>query len=480
MVTKYEAVIGLEVHAQLLTNSKIFCSCSTKFGNEPNSNICPVCLGHPGVLPVLNKKVVEFSVLMGLATNCRINEYSVFARKNYFYPDLPKGYQISQYEFPICERGFLEIDFKDGSRKKIGITRIHIEEDAGKSVHNYGSATLVDVNRCGVPLLEIVSDPDISTPEEAYLYLSKMKQILQYLEICDGNMEEGSLRCDANVSIRPVETEELGTKTEIKNLNSFRNVEKALNYEIKRQIDALRDGEKIIQQTLLWDAELNEAYPMRTKEEAHDYRYFPDPDLMPVYVDQEWKDRINDIMPELPDAKLKRFVSTYSLPNYDSQVLTQSKEVAEYYEKVVTVTDDFKTASNWVLSEVLSVINDKKIKITEFNVKPEKLGEMINFIKDGTISGKIAKEIFPIMVNEDKDPEVIIKEKNLIQITDETEIMRIIESVLINCKMQVESYLNGNEKIFGFLVGQVMKESKGKANPTIVNEILRNILKSKK
>ncbi|MCJ7554562.1 MAG: Asp-tRNA(Asn)/Glu-tRNA(Gln) amidotransferase subunit GatB [Ignavibacteriaceae bacterium] len=476
MNSKYEAVIGLEVHAQLLTDTKIFCGCSTKFGNEPNSNVCPVCLGHSGVLPVLNKKVVEFSVLMGLATNCTINENSIFARKNYFYPDLPKGYQISQYELPICEHGFLEILMKDGNKKKIGITRIHMEEDAGKLIHDQGGKTLVDINRCGVPLLEIVSEPDIRTPEEAYLYLTKMKQILQYLDICDGNMEEGSLRCDANISIRLSGSEKFSTKTEIKNLNSFRNVERALTYEIHRQIEAVKDGEEIIQQTLLWDADLNEAYPMRSKEEAHDYRYFPDPDLMPVVVDKEWKQEIYSSIPELPDKKLGRFIEWFSLPHYDAEVLTQSKDIAAYYEKVVSITDDYKTASNWVMSEVLGVINEKKIGINDFSVEPEKLGKMINLIKDGTISSKIAKEIFPLMIDENKDPEEIIKEKNLVQISDESEILKIVEIILSNNKDQVQSYLKGNEKILGFFIGQIMKETKGKANPKIVNEILKKKL----
>ena len=472
MNSKYEAVIGLEVHAQLLTDTKIFCGCSTKFGNEANSNVCPVCLGHPGVLPVLNRKVVEYSMLMGLATNCRINDHSVFARKNYFYPDLPKGYQISQYELPICEHGQIQILKKDGSRKKIGITRIHMEEDAGKSIHDQAAATLVDVNRCGVPLLEIVSEPDMRTPEEAYLYLTKMKQILQYLRICDGNMEEGSLRCDANISIRPIGSEKFGTKTEIKNLNSFRNVERALNYEIIRQIEAVEDGEVIVQQTLLWDADMNQAYPMRSKEEAHDYRYFPDPDLMPVIVDQKWIKEIGAAMPELPDVKQEKFINNYSLPFYDAEVLTQSRDVAEYYENLIRITDDYKAASNWVMSEVLGVINDKKTDILDFPVKPEMLGKMINLINEGVISGKIAKEIFPIMIDESKDPEQIVKERNLVQISDENEIKGIIETILNNNKSQVESYLSGNEKIFGFFIGQIMKETKGKANPKIVNELL--------
>lgn len=480
MNSKYEAVVGLEVHAQLLTDTKIFCGCSTKFGNDPNSNICPICLGHPGVLPVLNKKAVEYAVLLGLATNCKINQNSVFARKNYFYPDLPKGYQISQYELPICEIGFLEIKPKNESEKKIGITRIHMEEDAGKSIHDQSSKTLVDVNRCGVPLLEIVSEPDIRTPEEAYLYLTKMKQILQYLGICDGNMEEGSLRCDVNISVRLAGSNELGTKTEIKNLNSFRNVEKALVYEIKRQIDAIEDGEKIIQQTLIWDADLNQAHPMRSKEEAHDYRYFPDPDLMPVAINNSWIDEIKSAMPELPDHKMLRFIRDYSLPFYDAEVLTQSRNIAEYYEKVISVTDDYKTASNWVMGEVLGVINQKKMEITEFNVQPEKLGKMINLIKDGMISGKIAKEIFPLMIEENRDPEEIISEKNLIQISDVDELTKIIRAVLEANISQVDRYQRGNERVFGFFVGQIMKKTAGKANPNLVNRLLREELISLK
>ena len=476
MNTKYEAVIGLEVHAQLLTNSKVFCGCSTKFGNEPNSNTCPVCLGHPGVLPVLNKKVVEFTTLMGLATNCKINEHSIFARKNYFYPDLPKGYQISQYEEPICEHGFIEVNPKNSSSKKIGITRIHMEEDAGKSIHDQSAATLVDVNRCGVPLMEIVSEPDIRTSEEAYLYLSKIKQIVQYLGICDGNMEEGSLRCDANISVRLKGEDKFGVKTEVKNMNSFRNVERAIDYEINRQIEMIEDGEKIVQQTLLWNADANEAYPMRSKEEAHDYRYFPDPDLLPVIVDEKWKTEIVKSLPELPDAKQKRFISDYSLSVYDSEILTQTKALAEYYEKVISVTDDYKTACNWVTTEVLAVVNEKKIDISDFTLTPLNLGKLINLIKDGTISGKIAKDIFPEMIENNSDPQQIVKEKNLVQISDTTEIESIIKKIIEANKEQVEEYKSGKEKVFGFFVGQVMKDSKGKANPKIVTEILRKML----
>jgi aspartyl-tRNA(Asn)/glutamyl-tRNA(Gln) amidotransferase subunit B len=425
---------------------------------------------------VLNKKVVEYTALMGLATNCTINENSIFARKNYFYPDLPKGYQISQYEEPICEHGFIDINPKDGSSKKIGITRIHMEEDAGKSIHDTSSFTLVDVNRCGVPLMEIVSEPDIHTAEEAYLYLSKIKQIVQYLGICDGNMEEGSLRCDANISVRLKGETELGTKTEIKNMNSFRNVERAIEYEIKRQIELIEDGERIVQQTLLWNADANEAYPMRSKEEAHDYRYFPDPDLLPVIVDKDWKDEIAQSLPELPDFKIKRFVADYSLPLYDSEVLTQTKSLADYYEQVITVTDEYKIASNWIIGDVLAVINDKKIEISEFPVTPLNLGKLINLIKDGTISGKIAKEIFPIMLENNSDPEQIVKEKNLVQISDTSEIETIIKRIIDANLNQVEEYRSGKEKVFGFFVGQVMKESKGKANPKIVNDILKKKL----
>lgn len=476
MNNKYEAVIGLEVHAQLLTESKIFCGCSTKFGNDANSNICPVCLGHPGVLPVLNKKVVEFTALMGLATNCTINKHSVFARKNYFYPDLPKGYQTSQYEEPLCENGFIEVKPKYGEIKKIGITRIHMEEDAGKSIHDHGSSTLIDVNRCGVPLMEIVSEPDIRTAEEAYLYLTKIKQIVQYLGICDGNMEEGSLRCDANISIRLKGEEKFGVKTEIKNMNSFRNVERAIEYEIKRQIEVVEDGEKIVQQTLLWDADANEAYPMRSKEEAHDYRYFPDPDLLPVIVDEKWNKELKTGLPELPDIKVKRFTTKYSLPLYDAEILTQTRPLADYYEQVVSVTDDYKIASNWITGDVLAVLNEKKLDISDFPLSPVNLGKLINLIKDGTISGKIAKEIFPEILVSNSDPEIIVKEKNLVQISDTTEIEKLIQKIIDNNNDQVQEYLSGKEKVFGFFVGQVMKESKGKANPKLVNELLKKLL----
>lgn len=476
MNSKYEAVIGLEVHAQLLTKSKAFCGCSTKFGNTPNSNVCPVCLGHPGVLPVLNKKVVEYTVLMGFATNCTINNRSIFARKNYFYPDLPKGYQISQYEEPICEFGFVNIDLKDGTSKRIKIKRIHMEEDAGKSLHDRGNETCIDLNRCSVPLIEIVSEPDISSGEEAAAYLSKIHQLVRYLEICDGNMEEGSFRCDANISIRLKGSTELGTKTEVKNMNSFKNVERAINFEIERQIELVEDGEKIVQQTLLWNADLNEAIPMRSKEEAHDYRYFPEPDLFPVVVTSEWKIQLSKALPELPDERKKRFIQIYNLPEYDAGILTQSKHLADYYESVITVTDDYKSASNWIMGDVLRTLNENKIDIKDFHVSSKNLGELINLISDGTISGKIAKEIFPIMFQEKKEPLEIIKEKNLFQMKDTSQLEKIADEIIIRNPSELKQYIEGKEKVFGFFVGQVMKNTEGKANPKSVNDILRKKL----
>jgi aspartyl-tRNA(Asn)/glutamyl-tRNA(Gln) amidotransferase subunit B len=475
MIDKYEAVIGLEVHAQLLTNSKIFCGCSTKFGNPPNTNICPVCLGHPGVLPVLNKKAVEFTILMGLAANCRINEKSVLARKNYFYPDLPKGYQISQYELPLCEDGFINIT-SDENEKRIGIKRIHLEEDAGKSIHDQGFETHVDLNRCGVPLMEIVSEPDIRSAKEAYLYLYKIRQIVQYLNICDGNMEEGSLRCDANISIRLKGAKELGTKTEVKNMNSFRSVERAINYEIERQAEILEDDGVIVQETLLWNADLNEAFSMRSKEEAHDYRYFPEPDLLPVVVTEDWKNQLSEKLPELPDSRKVRFISKFNLPEYDSEILTQNKSTADYFEKVIAYTDNYKSASNWVMGDVLKIINEQKKDISDFPVSPENLGKLINLINKNVISGKIAKDVFSLLLKEDKDPEIIIREKDLVQITDTSEIEGIVDKILGLHQNEVKQFLEGKDKVLGFFMGQIMKETKGKANPQIVNDLLREKL----
>jgi len=476
MKQKYESVIGLEVHAQLLTNTKLFCGCSTKFGSPSNTNVCPVCLGHPGALPVTNKQAIEYAVLMGLAVNCIINEQSIFARKNYFYPDLPKGYQISQFEKPICENGYIEVKTAEGVDKKIRIKRIHLEEDAGKSIHDQGSDTLVDLNRCGTPLIEIVTEPDISSAKEAYEYLINLKQIVTYLGICDGNMEEGSLRCDANVSVRKY-GEKLGTKTEVKNMNSFRNVERAIDFEIKRQIEILEEGGTITQETLLWNADLNEAFPMRSKEESHDYRYFPDPDLMPIVVDEKWKSKIASGMPELPKVRRERFIQQYNLPEYDAEILTNTKDMADYYETILEFTDDYKSASNWVMGDISKVINENKISIINFYVSPKNIGKLIGLINNNTISGKIGKVVFEELLKSNVDPEIIIKEKNLVQITDSSELENVIDKILSSNSKQVEEYRNGKEKVFGFLVGQVMRETKGKANPQLVNDILMKKLK---
>ena len=476
---QYEAVIGLEVHAQLLTDSKIFCGCSTRFGAEPNSQTCPVCLGMPGVLPVLNERAVEFAIRMGLATNCSIASFSRFARKNYFYPDLPKGYQISQYELPLCSNGYVDIELEDGTEKRIGIIRIHLEEDAGKSIHDpalAGEDTLVDLNRCGVPLIEIVSAPDLRTPQEAYAYLVRLKQLVTYLGICDGNMEEGSLRCDANVSVRPVGSDTFGVKTEVKNMNSFRNVERALTYEINRQIQVLESGGKIVQETLLWDANEGIARPMRSKEEAHDYRYFPEPDLVPLEVSEAWIEKIKADLPELPRARKKRFVEQYKIPVYDAGVLTMTRELADYYEAVTQVCSDFKMVSNWVMGEVLRVLNERKIDIADFPISPERLGKLLNLILNKTISINIAKTVFEEMLQSDAEPEAIVEEKGLAQVSDRGLIEEIVDKVIQENPKQVEQYRGGKTKVFGYFVGQVMRATRGKANPAIVNEILKEKL----
>ncbi len=478
----YEPVIGLEVHAQLLTKTKAFCSCPTTFGSTPNSNVCPICLGMPGVLPVLNKQVVNFAILMGLATNCKISNRSVFARKNYFYPDLPKGYQISQYENPICENGYLDIELENGISKRIGITRIHMEEDAGKSIHDLDVDTLVDVNRCGVPLIEIVSDPDFRSSKEAFKYLTLIKQIVTYLGICDGNMEEGSLRCDANVSVRKKGESKFGTKTEVKNMNSFRNVERALEFEINRQIELVEKGEKVIHQTLLWDANKNIALPMRSKEDAHDYRYFPDPDLVPVLVDEIWKNNIEKTMPELPFARLSRFIKDFSLPNYDAEILTSERETADYFENSVNLLQDknvenYKLTSNWIMTDLLRVMKDEHVKIGEIKVTPKHLAELINNISTGLISGKIAKDIFTEMLQSGEMPKEIISKKGLTQLSDETEIENIVVKIIEQNPDETNRYREGKVQLIGFFVGEVMKATRGKANPKIVNKILESKLK---
>jgi aspartyl-tRNA(Asn)/glutamyl-tRNA(Gln) amidotransferase subunit B len=475
---EYEAVIGLEIHAQLLTKSKIFCGCSTTFGSSPNTHTCPVCLGMPGVLPVLNRKVVEFTIKMALATHCSIAPHSQFARKNYFYPDLPKGYQISQYELPLAQNGYVEIETGNGV-KRVRIHRIHMEEDAGKLIHDeFQPTSYVDFNRTGVPLMEIVSEPDIRSPEEAASYLRTIREILRYLEICDGNMEEGSMRCDANVSLRPAGTEPLGVKAELKNMNSFRNVQRAMEFEIRRQRALLERGEAVVQETRLWDANRNVTLSMRSKEEAHDYRYFPDPDLVRVTIGEDWIDSVRATLPELPDTKRERFMSQYGLPAYDAQVLTSSKRLANYFEDVARAFPQPKVVSNWIMSELLRELKKDEKEIEDCAVPPANLAELLQLIHKGVVSGKMAKSVFEEMYRSGKQARAIVDERGLVQLKDEGAIESIIDEVLAESSQEVEQYRAGKEKLFGFFVGQVMKKSKGKANPKLVNEILRDKLKS--
>lgn len=473
---KYEAVIGLEVHAQLQTNTKIFCGCETKFGEEANTRTCPVCIGMPGVLPVLNKKAVEYAVKTGLATHCTITPYGRFARKNYFYPDLPKGYQISQYELPICEHGYVEV-VVDGAVKRIGITRIHLEEDAGKNLHQAESgASLVDLNRAGTPLMEIVSDPDIRTPEEASEYLKKLRSILRYIEVSDADMEKGNFRCDANVSIRPRGSKEFGTRAEIKNVNSFKFVQKAIEYEIKRQAQVLDEGGRVIQETRLFDSTKGVTFSMRSKEEAHDYRYFPEPDLVPIVVPQETVEQIGKTIPELPDAKRERFVKKYDLPEYDADMLTQSRTLASYYEEAVKLSGLPKVVSNWIMGELMRLMNADSREIEDCPIKPDRLAGMIKMIEGGVISTKIAKTVFEEMYRTGKDAETVVREQGLVQVSDAGAIEKIIDEVIASNPAQASDYKAGKEKLFGFFVGQVMKASKGKANPDMVNQLLKKKL----
>jgi len=473
---QFEAVIGLEVHAQLKTKTKIFCSCPASFGAPPNTHTCPVCLGMPGVLPVLNKKVVEYAILMGIATNCTIAANSRFARKNYFYPDLPKGYQISQYELPIAQNGHIDIE-TNGVKKRIGITRIHMEEDAGKLIHDLSRPySMVDFNRTGVPLIEIVSEPEIRTFEEAGAYLRKLRSILRYLDICDGNMEEGSFRCDANVSIRPEGTAPFGTRTELKNLNSFKNVEKAIRYEIERQKDVLLEGGKIVQETRLWDPAKNCTTSMRGKEEAHDYRYFPDPDLLPLVIDDSWINELTKKLPELPDEKKERFISEYGLPEYDAGVLTSAIELAGYFEACVKEFNNPKQVSNWVMGALLGLLNTGGKTIEESPVSSSNLARLLKLIDQNVISGKIAKTVFEEMAETGKSPEEIIREKDLVQVTDVSAIEEMITKLIESCPKEVADYKAGKTKVLGFFVGRIMKETKGKANPETVNRILKEKL----
>ncbi len=473
---QYEPVIGLEVHAQLKTRTKIFCGCSTEFGAPPNTHVCPVCLGMPGVLPVLNKKVVEYAMTMAMATGCSIEETSRFARKNYFYPDLPKGYQISQYELPIALNGHIDIEI-DEKPRRIGITRIHMEEDAGKLTHDPNRpVSHVDLNRTGVPLIEIVSEPDLRSPEEAGAYLRQLRSIIRYVDICDGNMEEGSFRCDANISLRPKGVETLGTRAELKNLNSFKHVEKALHYEILRQQDILLDGEAVVQETRLWDPDKNRSTSMRGKEEAHDYRYFPDPDLLPLVIDTAWIDSVRATLPELPEAKKARFMEQYDLPGYDAGVLTTSRTLADYFEACVNLHPSPKPLSNWIMGPLLGLLNTENKKIPDSPVPAKHLAALVSLIDKGTISGKIAKKVFADMAASGDSPDSIVKKKGLVQVSDTGRIEAIVDTVLAENSAQVEQYRGGKTKVFGFFVGQVMKATRGQANPAVVNEILKQKL----
>ena len=476
MKSRYEVVIGLEVHVQLTTKTKIFCGCSTEFGQSPNSQTCPVCLGLPGALPVLNRQVVEYAIRAGLATNCSIAPHSIFARKNYFYPDLPKGYQISQFELPICEHGWLDISTEEGGDKRVGITRIHMEEDAGKLLHNDVNSSSVDLNRACTPLLEVVSEPDMRSAEEAIDYLKQLHQIVVYLGICDGNLEEGSFRCDANVSIRPWGQKELGTRAELKNLNSFRFIKQAIEYEVERQIDVIEDGGEVVQETRLFDADKGVSRSMRSKEEAHDYRYFPDPDLLPINISSDWVESVQNDLPEMPVEKLKRYQSDLGLPAYDAGVLVAEKGVAKYFETLVALHNQPKVCSNWIMSEVLGALKEKNIPISACPVSPELLAGVLKRIDDNTISGKIAKTVFEEIWNTGKNADQVIEEKGLKQVTDSGAIEAIVDEVIAANPGQVAEFKAGKEKLMGFFVGAVMKASKGKANPGMANQLLKKKL----
>ena len=474
--TAYEPVIGLEVHVQLLTASKIFCSCSTRFGAAPNTNVCPVCLGMPGALPVLNRKAVEFATLAAMALNCRINETSIFARKNYFYPDLPKGYQISQYDKPLAEFGFIEVSSGAG-KKKIGITRVHLEEDAGKSLHegfpDSEEKTAIDLNRTGVPLIEIVSEPDIATPDEAYEYLTRLKEIILYTGVSDCNMEEGSLRCDANVSVRPRGQKELGTKAEIKNVNSFRFIREALVYEIARQVEVIEAGGKVVQETRLYNSHEGKTYSMRSKEQAHDYRYFPEPDLLPLAVDEKWKSEIAKTLPELPEARRARLTSEYGITEYDAQVLTVSKALADQFEEAAKAAKNPKRVANLVQSELMGRLKAKGIEIESSPISMRGVAISADLVESGAISGKMLKDLYDLSFERGKDfSEVYEEEGRPQQSSDTSALEKIIDEILAANPKQLEQYRAGKKTVIGFFVGQVMKASKGQANPQMVNELL--------
>jgi aspartyl-tRNA(Asn)/glutamyl-tRNA(Gln) amidotransferase subunit B len=479
---EYEVVIGLEVHAQLATQSKIFCGCSTAFGAPPNTQTCPVCLGMPGVLPVLNRRAVEFAIKTALACHGEVVPRCRFARKNYFYPDMPKNYQISQYDEPLIAGGYIELPTPEGM-KRIRLVRIHLEEDVGKSIHGEHlddpRASYIDFNRSGVPLMEIVSQPDLSSPEEAKLYLQRLRTILQYLEVCDGNMEKGSFRCDANVSLRPRGAREYGTKVEIKNMNSFRNVQRALEYEVARQAKALDTGEKLVQETRLWDATRGVTRSMRSKEFAHDYRYFPEPDLVSLVTTPEWIEEIRRTLPELPEARMQRFIAEYGIPEYDTGVLTSSKALADYYEACLKRYPKPKVVSNWIMVELLRALNRDGIEVEQSRVTPENLAELFHLVDNGTISGPMAKTVFDAMYETGKTATAIVREKGLRQISDENALMTAIEEVLANNPKEVDEFRHGRDKLLSFFMGQVMKATQGKANPQAVNKLLREKLAAK-
>jgi aspartyl-tRNA(Asn)/glutamyl-tRNA(Gln) amidotransferase subunit B len=486
--TQYEAVIGLETHCQLKTNTKVFCNCSTEFGTPPNTNICPVCMGYPGVLPVLNERVLEYAVKAGLALNSQIAPYSKFDRKQYFYPDLPKNYQISQFDLPIAEHGYLEIELVDADgnpiRKKIGITRLHMEEDAGKLVHGGSGAlsgstySLVDYNRTGVPLVEIVSEPDMTTGVEAAEYAQELRRILLYLGVSDGNMQEGSLRCDVNISVRPVGQKEFGTKVEIKNMNSFNAIQRAIEYEIERQTKAIEAGERIIMETRLWEEGSQRTISMRVKEGSSDYRYFPEPDLAPIEVPQTTLEKWRSELPELPAAKRHRYESDMQLSAYDARVLTDERAVAEYFESTVNGGANAKFAVNWIMGDIAGYLNQNKLNITEIALKPPILAELINLIESGTISGKIAKDILPELLTKGGSAKELVESKGLIQISDTGELEAIIEQVVAANPKELEQYRNGKTKLLGFFVGQVIKQTGGRADPKLTNQLVAKKLNS--
>jgi len=477
---KYETVIGLEIHTELKTKTKIFCSCPTEFGGEENTHICPVCLGLPGVLPVLNKKVLEFAVRAGLALNCEISAFSKFDRKNYFYPDLPKAYQISQYDLPICKGGRLEIEV-NGAKKTIGVTRVHMEEDAGKLLHGGETITssnysLADYNRAGVPLLEIVSEPDMRSAEEARAYLEQVRAILEYIDVSDVKMEQGSLRCDANISLRPFGSEKLGTKTEIKNMNSLRSLQRAIEYETQRQEEIIEEGGTIIQETRSWDEEKGITVSMRSKEEAHDYRYFPDPDLVPIVVDASWVEEIKAALPELPEARKRRLVEELGLSMYDAGIITGSRAMADFFDATVRLYNEPKTVANWIMGELSRLLNTNGITINDCRITPENLAALLKYQAEGAISGKMAKTVFEGMFAGGKAAGDIIKEQGLVQISDEGALQAIAEKVIAANPQSAADYRAGKEKAIGFMVGQIMKETKGQANPGTVNKLLKELL----